>query len=186
MTTIVAIAREGQVHMAADTMANVYDRPVHSVPKILRMTLWDGDTEALLGFTGDGALVKLAYRLDVSDSRPMSDDEVAQRIAEAVTTLATDHGLLTDGRMDAAVLFGYHGRLWTIDHQQAIPHPDGLAAVGSGEGPAIGALWVMSNASNQVVPDRGLVEIACHAGIRFDRYSGGDVQVESIGEEKTQ
>lgn len=185
MTTVVAIARDGQVHMAADSVTNVYERPIHGAQKILRKTLWDGDTEALLGFAGDGALPHLAAGTALAaDRRLRTDDEVAHRVAEALSEIAKRHDLLEGGRMDASVLFGYHGRVWTLVHQQAIAHTDGLAAIGSGEGPAIGALWILSHYPTEVgLAD--IVQAACRSGIRFDRYSGGDVQVESIGQEKT-
>jgi hypothetical protein len=64
----------------------------------------------------------------------------AMSVAVELNRWAVETGITQDGRMDGSVLLGWHGRLWTCSEVQAIPHPDGRAALGSGEGPAIGAL----------------------------------------------
>lgn len=180
MTTIVGLARDGAVYMAADSQTNVYDRPV-SARKIARLSMHG--RPALLGVAGDGALFHLASGpLEIpplNDFEQGSLDRYAHAYATVLTDIASARGLLQEGRMSGNLLFGYCGRLWTLVHHQAIAHPDGLASVGTGEGPAIGALWALTVAVGSV----GLadaVEAACDAGIRFDRYSGGPVQVETL------
>lgn len=178
MTTVVAFADGETVWMAADSCVNVYDRPiVGGATKILRLDA--GDDEVLLGLAGAGGIASVLPELTL----PMSPEEGesaqawANRCAIAITKLAVEHGLVDDGQMDAYLLLGWHGLLWTIVHALAIPHPDGCAALGSGEGPAMGALDALRICD--VGPEEAVrlaVEIAC----RRDRHSMPPIQVEVL------
>lgn len=195
MTTVVALAQDGNVHMAADTTTNVYDRPIFGVRKICRVEILG--IRALIGVSGDGAFCHLLpVAINASESALLrdktvrsagdSDTHIAHTIAEALTELAVARGLVDDGRMNGNFLLGFKGQLWTLVHQQAIAHPDGLAAIGSGEGPAMGCLWALATreGGGRLPMTPGLaVTYACRAAIRFDRYSGGVVQVESVRED---
>ncbi|MEU1761285.1 hypothetical protein [Micromonospora sp. NPDC005652] len=178
MTTVVAYGDGKTVWMAADTATNVYERPiVGGATKILRLDA--GDNEVLLGMAGAGGLASVLP----SASLPMSpeDGESPQGWANAValtlTQAAVEHGLVEDGKLDGIMLLGWNGLLWTITHAMAIPHPDGCAALGSGEGPAIGALDAfLLRGEDPAVAVRLAAEIAC----RRDRYSMPPVQVEVL------
>lgn len=177
MTTVAAVASGGSVYMAADTCTNVYDRPIASARKL--RTLAAGGERILLGLCGDGALADLAEtELHLED--PPHDGAAhlfAVHVARRLTTLSVDFGLVQDGRMDGSAVLGWRGRLWTLVHQQAIPHPDGIAAVGSGEGPAIGALdALLANGVDPAAAVLRAVEIGCAR----DRYSEPPIQVETL------
>lgn len=179
MTTVVAAAVDGTVHMAADTMTNVYDRPVpDGARKILRLPAGDG--EVLIGVTGSGGLIGVVETLLKIDGEPGPDEDPqrwAFTVARAVTELATDAGLLEDGTLDGSLLLGWNGHLWTLVHAMAVPHRDGRAALGSGEGPAIGALDALLD--RDVPPETAVVD-AVHIGCKRDRYSGLPIQVELL------
>lgn len=177
MTVVAAYAVDGAVHMAADSMNNVYDRPVPGgAVKIVRCDV--GSEPMLIGVCGDGCLASLALRrLDVPPVNG-DEDDWAFEVATALTTLAVEHGVTNDGRIDGTLLLGWRGRVWTLTHHQAIPHPDGIAAVGSGEGPAIGVLDALTECG---VDPRSAVETAVAVAIRRDRYCGGPIQYERLG-----
>jgi len=180
VTTVCAVARNGAVVMGADSMTNVYDRPVDGVVKVRRYML-DGLSECLMGFAGDGALPELvAAKLTIP--APPTDGPLqpwATEISVAITRIALDHQVIDEeGRMPGRVLLGYAGKLWTISHQQATPHLDGIAAIGSGEGPAIGAIdYGLARGDDNLT---SLVTRAVLIGIERDRFSGGSVTVESL------
>lgn len=180
MTTVVAIARDGVVHMAGDTMTNVYERPIYGVPKIIRGALPDDAGSVLLAFAGDGALpALLARKLLINDAPTIEARQSwASVVAELTTNIALAAGLSDDGRVTSSVLLGWNGYLWTLIHHQAVPHADGVAAIGSGEGPAIGC--VDYGLSIGVDDLEALARSAVAIGIQRDRYSGGVVQYERL------
>lgn len=177
MTTLAAIAKDGQVWMAADSMTTVYDRPIpNAARKIRRLPV--GHAEALIGVCGDGGLADLlTTRVTLPSLEGMGDLQIwAAHVAYVVTDRAIEAGLTEDGRVDGHFLLGHAGQLWTLIHAQAIPHPDGIAALGSGEALAIGAIDALE-ASNDPVQTLGrALQIACHR----DRYSAGPVYVELV------
>lgn len=179
MTTLAAVARYGVVHMASDSMTNVYDRPILGVPKIVRLPAGP-DAEMLIGVCGDGAMIEL-LRSDLKvDGAPRPGEGLqpwATAVARAATDLAVSAVLVEDGRMSGSLVLGFAGQLWTIVHGQAVPHRDGVAAIGSGEGPAIGAMDALLGRG--VDPVEAVVT-AVQIAIARDRYSGGDVQLEVL------
>lgn len=168
------------VWMASDSLTNVYDRPIISgVRKLLRLPA-GGGYQVLLGVAGAGGLPGcLTANLKI-DAVPLPGEDVdawAHAIACAITDIATEAGLMEDGDIDGSVLLGWGGRVWTISQSCACAHPDGRAAIGSGEGPAIGALDVLLDTG--VDPSEAVVR-AAQVGIARDRYSGGPVQMERL------
>lgn len=180
MTTVAAIARDGVVHMAGDMLTNIYDRPMPgSARKILRGEAVGG-AELLFGVSGDGALLGLIdAELDVPrPPRAGADPQRwAHQIAIAVTRIAVEHSVVDEGRLSGCVLLGFAGRVWTLTHAQAIPHPDGVAAIGSGEGLAIGALDALLGMG---VEPRGALLRAVSIAAARDRYTGEPVQEETL------
>lgn len=185
MTTVVAaVDDEGRVHLAADTLTNVYERPIHGgARKLIRIPFRDRGGHAAIGCSGDGALPHiLTARLTIvaGPTDPRDPDAVqawAHQIATDCTQLAVGAGLVSDGRIDATMLLAGAGRLWTIMHGGALRHPDGRAAIGSGEGPAIGALDALIDLG--LHPGEAVVR-ACRYGIHRDKHSGGPVQSETV------
>lgn len=180
MTTVLACARDGLVHMAADTMTNVYDRPIYgAVEKTLRVPAGDG--AVLLGFAGSGALLAgCRTHLNIDDVPAAGEDPTiwANTVAAAVSDIAVEaRALDEDGRIEATVLLGWDGRLWTIATGWAIPHRDGLAAAGSGEGPAMGALTALLEHG---VAARHAVVQAVRIAARYDRHSSEPVSCQDL------
>jgi ATP-dependent protease HslVU (ClpYQ) peptidase subunit len=177
VTTIAAVARDGRVHMAADSLTNIYDRPVFDGARKIRRIPVGESSEALLAVCGDGGLADLATAR-LHPSRPDGDLQAwAAGIAYEISGLAVEHGLIEQGRLDGSLLLGFDGSLWHITHGQAIPIPDGVAAAGSGEGPAMGALDVLlSRGEDTGEAVRLAVEVACHR----DKHSAGPIYTESI------
>lgn len=177
MTTVVAAAVDGVIVMAADTMTNIYDRPMPgSATKIRRVKVGAG--ELLLAFCGNGGLTNAADHVKI-DAEPKPDDEDirqwATAIVHAIDDWAREVGITdeTGKLMDGSILLGWNGRLWTLSNAQAIPHLDGRAALGSGEGPALGALDVLLDKTK--LPLGEAVTQACAVGISRDRFSGGPI-----------
>jgi ATP-dependent protease HslVU (ClpYQ) peptidase subunit len=178
MTTIAAAAQDGAVYMAADTMTNVYDRPIYGARKIRRLTI--GDDEALIAFAGSGAMIGVVGGLVIDPEQIDEDDDhvTAQALAVAVSELAVERGIVEDGKMDGTALLGYRGRLWTLTHMQSIAHDEPhLAALGSGEGPAMGAMTALIGRCYE--PGQAVID-AVRIAIRLDRYSGGEVYAEMV------
>ena len=176
MTTVVAVAQGHEVWMAADTMTNIYDRPVYTARKIRRITTDSGDI--LLGISGDGALADMIeHRVEYPVLTDKHFDAWATEIAIAISKQGVAEGLADDGRLGGNLILGVQGRLWTLVHMQAVAHDDGMAAIGTGEGPAIGALEILLKLGEK--PEFA-VQQACEIGIARDRYSGGDVTAEHL------
>ncbi len=180
MTTVVGLGRGGRVWMAADSLVSVCDRPLPgSVRKILRVPVGGDGGDALVGVAGDGALAGLVRQFVRLDEVPELTDEgltgFADGFAVTVSALARDHGVLDDGRMAGMVLLGYAGRVWTVVHAQAIAHPDGLEAVGSGADAALGAMDVLLEGEHD--PGAALM-VAVQVAIGRDVNSGPPVQLE--------
>lgn len=186
MTTIVAAvdADTGRVHLAVDSLTNVYERPIPGgVRKLARVRFGDGTGEAVLAASGDTALNQILTHDLVIPAGPPGPSEAelerwAHGVAAECTRLAVAAGIVEDGKMDGALLLCAAGTIWTIYHGAALRHPDGRAAVGSGEGPAIGALDVILD--QQFVSVEVAVQMACKVGIGRDRHSGEPIRVATV------
>lgn len=185
MTVACALARDGHVWMAADSLTNVYDRPiVGGATKIRRLTTRAADGQVLIATSGDAALLPTITRHLTVESLPRAEDaqQWAEAIAEAISDIAHDHRIVNDSGTDGTVLLAATGHLWTMN-DAAVAHADGVAAIGSGEGPAIGAIDAMlrnldaplnGHAATNIV--RAAAEIACTR----DRYCAPPIQLEQI------
>lgn len=185
MTTVLGLARDGLVWMAADSQVSLCERPMPgAVRKILRVPVGgrDSGNEVLIGVAGDGAIAGLARRFLKIESLPGPDEDDVQdfvdQIAQGLSELARDHGILDEGRMAAMLLLGWNGRLWTLVHSQAIPHHDGIAGVGSGSDAGLGALDALLRQQG-IDPVAAIVE-AVEIAIGRDLNSAGPVYAEGL------
>jgi ATP-dependent protease HslVU (ClpYQ) peptidase subunit len=184
MTTVVAIARDGRVVMGADEMTNVYDRPVPGAAKIWRIEPKTAGAALLIGIAGaaaTGPIIGSGLVIDAVPDPAAADsafDDWANTVARAISELVVEAGVHDGGKLDGVLLLAHAGRLWTICHAFAIRHHDGIAAVGSGEGPAIGAVDAAVELGERDL--HAIVERAVRIGINRDRYSGGTPQVLEI------
>lgn len=178
------LAVHSGVWMAADSLTSVYDRPVHGAVKILRLPI-TGGRHLLLGFAGNAGMPGLARRVwdpDVELPDQLEDLQPwCNALASALTAPMVDAGMVADGLLDGNFLLGVPGRhagleptLWTLGHHMAIRHPDSRGAVGSGEGPAIGALDALLSCG---VSPQDAIRQACKTAITRDRWSGYPVDV---------
>lgn len=170
--------------MAADSLTNVYDRPIIDGARKIRRLQVGEHGEALLAVSGDGGLADLAeFNLNLTKAPSTDEDsdedrEFAFEVACSLSELAKDAGLVDDGRLDGNALLGWNGKIWTLTHAQAIPAPDGRAAVGSGEGPAMGALDVLLDIVG-AEPAQAVME-AVKVAIHRDRNSAAPFYVEVL------
>lgn len=180
MTTVAALTHGGAVWMAADSLVSVYDRPVNSFRKIRRIPAGTG--EVLIGGSGAAGMAS-AITADLKiDAEPAPDQDPqlwAEAIAHAITSLAFDHHQTDDGRMDAHLILGWNGNVWTIGNGVAVHHPDGVAAAGSGEGPAIGAIDTL-RAERADWPPHKVVEYAVKVAISRDKHSAHPIHTEHL------
>lgn len=188
MTTVLALARDGEVVMAADSRSNVYDRVIPGVHKILRLKEGKHDPnwiverprrQILIGFSGRAALVDLVlahltFELPGDPTDQENCDAWAAALARSITDLAVEARLTDDGELDGSFLIGWAGQLWHCSHQLAMRMPDGISAVGSGEGYAIGALDALLNCD---VPPGDAVARACQMAVTRDCHSDGPINV---------
>lgn len=161
--------------MASDSETSVHDRPVSGVRKILRHPVREGG-DVLVGFCGPGALVSLVrarWKLDAVPDPGADPQPWADTCARAISQIAVDAGLTDEGCMDATLLLGWGGQLWTLIHMQAIGHPDGVAVLGSGGDIALG---VLMNTRTDTDPAQAVTN-ACQVAIRCNRFCGGPVDV---------
>lgn len=184
MTTIAALAVDGRIVMGADTCTNVYDRPLAGAARKIRRIrgAWQG--EILIAITGAGALADLLGDRLTFEKVPENDDDLqpwASGLARTCTDIARDAGLVDQGQMDGSVLLAAAGRLWTMSNHHAIPHLDGVAALGSGEGPAIGALDALRHTDRDLAGNLAhIVRAAVEIGIDRDKHSAGPIQLEVL------
>jgi hypothetical protein len=183
MTTVVGLATEDGVWMAADSGTNVYDRPVGGAMKLLTLPLADEKT-AVLGISGNAGMPAMVRRVWATDSNlPEADhllDDWCAALATNLTVPMVEAGMTDpDGQLDGTFLLGLPATsndgptLWTLEHHMAIRMPDGRGAVGSGEGPAMGALDALLDASR--LSPQFAVTRACGIAIERCRFSVGPV-----------
>lgn len=186
MTTIAALAVDGRIVVGADTCTNVYDRPLPGAARKIRRIrgAWQG--EILIAITGAGALADVFGDGLTFERVPEDQDEDGLRkwasaLARACSEIARDAGLVEGGQIDGSVLLAAAGRLWTMSNYHAIPHLDGVAALGSGEGPAIGALDALRHTDRDLAGNLAeIVKAAVEIGIDRDRHSAGPIQLELL------
>lgn len=183
MTTVVAVATSRGVYMAADTMTNVYDRPILGwARKIVRLRAGD-DATVLLGISGNAGMPGrmrsiwpdgvAPYPDSVDDRQAWADD-----LASEMTRPLVEAGMVDEtGQLDGNLLLGIPGSLWTLAHHMAVLCPDGRGAVGTGEGPAMGALDAFIQSE---VPEYRAVELAAAIACTRDRWSRLPLQLEQI------
>ncbi|MCU1590656.1 MAG: hypothetical protein JWP11_1912 [Frankiales bacterium] len=181
MTTIAAVARDGQVWMAADSATNVYDRPIFDGARKIRRINASG-REFLLGCCGAGGMADvMGYRLAATLAAGMGEltdlQYWAANVAWAANVLAVEAGLAENGRQDGSLLLGCAGQLWVLSEVQAIRIPDGVCALGSGEGPAMGALDILLE---QGAAEAESVRRAVDVAVARDRHSQAPVYVEHL------
>jgi hypothetical protein len=166
--------------MAADSTINVYDRPVPDGARKIRR-VYAGPSVVLVAVAGESGLLALIGQLQPAPTPDDGEDPQpwAEQVALQVTRLAVDYSLLDEGRMAGTLLLGWRGRLWTLSHATATPHRDGVAALGSGEGPAVGAMDVLLSTCPDMHPAE-VVGRAVTVAMARDRHSGGTVWVESL------
>lgn len=182
MTTVAAFVDDGKVFMAADSCATVYDRHIRGVKKIRRYETVSGE-QFLIGYAGITAIADCAESsLQIVVSTHSSDmimlNKFAFGIAKIISGVAIDCNITENGRLDATCLLAYRGNVWTISHMGAIHHENGIAAIGSGEAYAIGAMYALHSRS---APGPFVASEAVGIAIHNDIYSGGDVNIETLG-----
>lgn len=182
MTTIAALADGHTVWMAADTLTNVYERPVFGAARKIRRISLAGEAECLIAASGEGGFADMVTRHLKLDGIPGQDDadDWAASVAEAITDLGVERGFTEQGRLAGSLLLGWGGRLWTVVHAQAIAIPAGIAALGSGEGIAMGAMGHArdTGCSDDAFTVRSAVRIAC----RYDKHTAEPIHVQGLTE----
>jgi ATP-dependent protease HslVU (ClpYQ) peptidase subunit len=183
VTTVVALADQGGAWMAADTCTNIYDRPIRGwARKVMRLVTEDG-CEVLFGVSGNAGMaskVRQAWGagFPAPPGDPGEQQAWADDIAAALTVPMVEAGMVDDvGQLDGHFLLAFPGAVWTLQHHLAILSPDGRAAVGTGEGVAMGALDALL--SVDVAPVRAVTR-AAEIAVSRDRWSGLPLQVEAI------
>jgi hypothetical protein len=183
VTTVVGVAVEAGVWMAADSRTNVYDRPVFGAMKILELPV-EGTPGVLIGVAGNAGMPGVIRRVWPDDVAAPGSADVLQNwcdeIASILTTPMVDAGMTDEGQLDGNFLLGIPGRLavdlpsslWTVGHHMAIRLPDGRGAVGAGEGPAMGALDALLDGG--AAPDMAVLR-ACEIAITRCLHSDGPV-----------
>jgi ATP-dependent protease HslVU (ClpYQ) peptidase subunit len=146
--TVVAgyVDREsGRVHLAADSAAVAGDGLVLRKDKIHHLPMGVADRAVIgcAGFSALGHLLQRHLKLDAAPDGDADGHAWAQATAEAITEIALEHHLVDPddaGRADLACLLAWHGQMWTVSHDLAVP-VERYHAVGHGAAVAMGAMW---------------------------------------------
>jgi ATP-dependent protease HslVU (ClpYQ) peptidase subunit len=165
MTVVAAIARDGEIAMAADTATNYCGTRVDGAVKVRRIDV--AGEAALIAAAGNGALLPVILRNLKVDAQPDPGDaqQWTDEIAGAITDIcaAQTPPLLEDGeRIDGALLLGWRGQLWYLFTHQATLVADGVAALGAGCDTALGAMHASLDRGADVEEStRTAVRLAC-------------------------
>jgi ATP-dependent protease HslVU (ClpYQ) peptidase subunit len=142
VTVVAAIARDGEIVMAADTATSYCGTYVDGAVKIRQVTF--GAETALLAAAGNGALLAVAQRALADTVAPSDGDtqDWLDQLATTISTAAAEHNppLLEDNRIDGALLLGWRGQLHYLFTHQATRVADGVAGLGAGCDVALGAM----------------------------------------------
>lgn len=184
MTVVVGITDGERVWMASDTLGvNGWDQKHDAGPKIIRRAVAESG-ECLIGVSGDGALLAMIrHDLDVPCSvrgDAWDADRWAYDVARKITDLCRDAKpdvMNESGKgMNASILLGFVGRLWTIATNQAWP-VESFAAIGSGDEYAMGVMHATETVGDLRPQER--LYLAVQAACRFDLHCGGDLRLET-------
>lgn len=182
MTVVAAIARDGQVVIAADRQTNYQNQAVFGARKVRRLILGNARS-ALLAATGSGGLLNvLTQHLKTDDAPPPDADlTTAQDWADVIASAATEVLAKTEPALlsteqhdqtraiDGALLLAHGGRLFYLFTHQACHVPDGVASLGSGGEVALGAMHAaLAYGASPDDAAVGAVLLAC----RFAGYCG--------------
>lgn len=180
MTTVLGYAAGGWVFMGADSRTNIGDRTLDGAArKVMRLPCAGG--EVLVGVSGNAGMPGRIRAAWPQVAAPPDGDDVqewAEEVAAALTQAMLDSAMTDgDGRMESEFLLAAAGRLWTVYHHAAIPHADGMAAVGTGGPLALAALDVLLE---QGLEPEAAVRRAVDTAIRLDMWSGYPMQLEQL------
>ena len=184
MTVIAALAHEGSVFMAADTVAST-DRRWYNTHKIVRKTV--AGRPMLLAFAGRAPIRNaIQNELHVIGAPKRSEgeqvlDEWAHEIAAAITDLlySANPPIGKDDSLGGNGLLAYQGCLWTIE-ANAADRCELFEAIGSGEGYALGALHALQSADLLLNDPKRSVTTAIEAASRWEPCCGGPIDIEVI------
>ena len=149
MTCIIGIAHEGKVYIGGDSMAsNGWNRHSTALRKVFRVG------EFLIGYTTSFRMGQiLQYHLSVPHQQDGISDEryMVVDFVEAVRTCLKEKGyakVSNNQEEGGSFLVGYKGVLYQVDSDFQVNHYlNGMAACGSGESYALGALLALENLS---------------------------------------
>ncbi|HLZ20718.1 MAG TPA: hypothetical protein VKQ30_01160 [Ktedonobacterales bacterium] len=186
MTCVVGVVQDGVVYVGADS-ASVSGQYLNVLTrrKVFRLD------DMLIGVAGSLRLAQLVrYRLLSSKPPHRADLDTEAFLAtdfmDALRQCLKDGGHVqvsntSDEETDSSLLVGYRGRLFTIDETFTVCETQcGYIAIGSGQEPAMGALF----ATHDEDPMARLV-IALHAAEAFNTCVRGPFTYECLSAQTT-
>lgn len=200
MTVVAAVARDGQVVIAADRATNYKNQAAWGARKVRRIDVATPGMirrEALLALAGHGGglAAVLQSPLDLPPM-PFTDveddlDDWADAMAAATTgILAGLQPPLLDDDGDgmsatgADYLLGVNGRLWYLFTHHACRVVDGVAAIGIGSEVALGAMHVaLAHAAAPLTATAVAVDLACRLSPGCSLGPTGKPLIETLGEQ---
>lgn len=183
MTVIAALTHNGNVYMAADTVATM-ERRWYDTHKIMRKPVGTTGTHALLAFCGRSAIRNAVDNDLLITAGPTASDPTmdlwAHELACAITDLLTEmRPPLThdNGTIQGNGLLAYKGRLWSLETNVA-DRCGAFECIGNGDAYALGALYALeANGCLTADPNRS-VRLAVEAASRWDAGCGGPIDIE--------
>lgn len=184
MTAIIGYATDGKVTIGADgAQYNGWDRSTTGWPKVAQVA------DFLIGCAGTPRLLQLMQIAEWERPDPALIDPfmvlvgyVVPRLQEVVQAANFDW---SDERYEStALLIGYRGGLYVIEHSWAVHHiEDGMYALGSGGDYALGALAVLHHhfAGTPYYHAETTVEEALTVAAQFSSACYGPFTVKTIG-----
>lgn len=142
MTCIIAKVVEGVVHMAGDKLgSNGYTGTISQRPKIFIKG------EFLIGYTTSfrmGQLLEFSWSPPEKMESQSIDTYIYKYIVDSIKKVLTSDGFAEDTR-GGAFLFGYQGKLFSMQADFSIFEVEDIAAVGCGADMALASLFTISN-----------------------------------------
>lgn len=183
MTVVVAVTDGSRVEIAADSMTVDGAGYTTTVDKLVVLP----DRRIVAGAAGRAAVTGLlASALRTADDPTVDTaDDWAQNVAVTVSAAAVEAGLTDDeGGPEFQAIVAWEHRMWLIGDRCALPVRERYAAVGSGAGPALGAMHVLERSDfvrtgPPPVVERPHVHDAVKAACRHVSGVGGPIKVAS-------
>lgn len=186
MTLIVGAYQDGELWMGADSYLEHNTISFNQQrPKIIRKVEAETNRPVLIGCCGEASLLQIVeFRYQVRTRSEETEifehvmDGIAQPLLDAIRIRAKELNLKKSKWPLGRFLIGYEDRLFILDRQfYVVETRDSFAAIGSGEEPALGCLFVTQTGD---LPLHERVHKAMEAGAKYSSQVAPPFHIEKL------